>query len=64
MGAELIYADITSISRFELSTGHHETFVRNHTRIVALDFDVRIGKVFFTDVTDNKIHVTFFAKDP
>jgi len=63
MGAELIYADITSISRFELSTGHHETFVRNHTRIVALDFDVRVGKVFFTDVTDNKIHVTFFAKD-
>lgn len=60
MEAELIFADITSLNRFELATGRHESFITNQTRIVALDFDVRLGKVFFTDVTENKIFVTHF----
>lgn len=60
MEAELIFADISSLNRYELSTGHHELFMMNHTRIVALDFDVRLGKVFFTDVTENKLFVTYF----
>ena len=60
MQPELIYADIKHLNRYELMTGRHETFVTNYTRIVALDVDVRLGKVFFSDVADNKLHVTYF----
>ena len=63
MDAELIFADIKTIGRQELSSGRHDTFVTNHTRIVALDFDVRLGKVFFTDVAENKLYVTYFGTD-
>ena len=61
MGPELIFADIKTINRYEINTGKFESFISNLTRIVALDFDIRSGKVYFSDVTENKIYVTHFA---
>ena len=61
MAPELLFADIKSIRRYELTTGIYDEFVMNLTRIVALDFDIRSGKIFFTDVTENKIYVANYA---
>ncbi|XP_065051806.1 prolow-density lipoprotein receptor-related protein 1-like isoform X1 [Rhopilema esculentum] len=61
MGPELIFADIKTINRYEINTGKSESFISNLTRIVALDFDIRSGKVYFSDVTENKIYITHFA---
>ncbi len=61
MAPELVFADIKSIRRYELTTGDYEVLVNNLTRIVALDFDVRSGTVFFTDVTENRIYQTHYA---
>ena len=64
MAPELLFADIKSIRRYELTTGIYDDFMVNLTRIVALDFDVRSGKIFFTDVTENKIYSTHFSSKP
>ncbi len=61
MPPELLFADINSIRRYELTTGVNDVLVKNLTRIVALDFDVRAGTIFFTDVTENKIYKTRYA---
>eukprot|EP00794_Sanderia_malayensis_P017393 gene17393-19134_t len=61
MPPELVFADIKEIRRFELTTGNYDVLVNNLTRIVALDFDVRTGTIFFTDVTENRIYKTHYT---
>ena len=60
MDAALLFVDVKEIKRLNMRNNHVMSFMKNMKRAVALDFDARAGKVYFTDVTDNKIYSSLF----
>ena len=48
--------DVKVIKKYDLSTGAESTVFTNLTRGIALDYDARTGRLFFTDVTRNIIY--------
>ena len=61
MTPDLLFADIKNIRRYNLYNGEYEYLIKNLTRVVALDFDIRKGMFYYTDVTHNKIYSMHYA---
>ena len=53
---ELLFVDVKSIKRYNVPKNYQYHIVTNLTRGVALDYDIRTGRVFYTDVTENLIY--------
>lgn len=61
--SELLIVDVKVIKRYNVKTGVNAPLVTNLSRGIAIDFDARQGRIFYTDVTRNLIYSSLFSND-